>query len=45
MKALASALTKTKGGMLVAHIDFVGNNETSPDHIYPHVSGIVITLG
>ena len=50
LKALASAMTKTKGGMLVAHSDFVGNNLTGginngKDHIYPHVSGIEITLG
>lgn len=42
MKALASALTRTNGGMLVCHSDFVGNNGSSPDHIYPHVSGIEI---
>ena len=43
MKALASALTRTNGGMLVCHSDFVGNNGSLPDHIYPHVSGIEIT--
>lgn len=51
MKALASALTKTKGGMLVCHSDFVGNNNGTSDngpnkgidHIYPNVTGVVIT--
>ena len=49
MQALASALTRTKGGMLVCHSDFIGNNNTpgdlnkGVDHIYPNVSGIVIT--
>jgi len=51
MQALASALTRTTGGMLVCHSDFVGNNNGTSDngpnkgidHIYPHVSGVVIT--
>ena len=51
MQALASALTRTTGGMLVCHSDFVGNNNGTSDngpnkgidHIYPNVSGIVIT--
>ena len=47
MQALASALTKTKGGMMVCHSDFTGNNLTGllnngADHIYPNVSGVVI---
>ena len=51
MQALASALTRTTGGMLVCHSDFVGNNNGTSDngpnkgidHIYPNVSGVVIT--
>ena len=51
MQALASALTRTTGGMLVCHSDFVGNNSGTSDngpnkgidHIYPNVSGVVIT--
>ena len=51
MQALASALTRTTGGMLVCHSDFVGNNNGTSDngpnkgidHIYPNVSGVEIT--
>ena len=51
MQALASALTRTTGGMLVCHSDFVGNNNGTSDngpnkgidHIYPNISGVVIT--
>jgi len=51
MQALASALSRTTGGMLVCHSDFEGNNnskfDNGPnkgiDHIYPNISGVVIT--
>ena len=51
MKTLASALTRTTGGMLVCHSDFVGNNNGTSDngpgkgldHIYPHVTSATIT--